>query len=211
VGVSDAPEQLTFAMLADAREDVGVGRWSALSHKEQLFVAALLSDPKLRQTQAAIAAGFAAKTAGRAGSRLANTPHIKAAIDAAMHARVSRINVTADRVLREVDTVSLSTIEHYTLTEDGQIKLAEGAPPDAMRAISGFKRKTRVIPQKDGEPIVEHDVEFKLWSKPDTLRLSMQHRGMLGEKPEAPEDADAKARAIRDELAQMDLLTLGAA
>jgi hypothetical protein len=38
-----------------------------------------------------------------------------------------------------------------------------------MRAVSSIKRKTRIIPQKDGEPIIERELEFRLWNKPTTL------------------------------------------
>jgi len=181
---AEPPAQLSLEMMADASAAIPVSLWTVCSLQERMFIASLLADPRMNQTAAAKACGSPATRAKKTGSEIALRPHVKAAIDAAIATRISRIEVKQDRVLREVDTVSLSNIEHYRLTDDGNVELAEGAPPDAMRAISGLKRKTRVIPQKNGEPIVEYDVEFKLWDKPGTLRLSMQHRGMLIERHE---------------------------
>lgn len=179
--MSAAPTpQLDLALLESARAHIPVGLWTALKHKEQLFVAAYLADPEMRVEAAALAAGFRASGAGSNGTKMLRKPTVRAAVDVAIEARTKRIEVDADRVLREVDTVSLSTIEHYRLTEDGNIVLAEGAPADAMRAISSIKYRT--VTQKDGS--VERTAEFKLWDKPGTLRLSMQHRGMLVEKHE---------------------------
>jgi phage terminase small subunit len=172
--------QLTLDNLEAARAQIPTGLWTALKHKEQLFVAAYLADPEMRVEAAALAAGFRASGAGSNGTKMLRKPTVRAAVDVAIEARTKRIEVDADRVLREVDTVSLSTIEHYRLTEDGNIVLAEGAPADAMRAISSIKYRT--VTQKDGS--VERTAEFKLWDKPGTLRLSMQHRGMLVEKHE---------------------------
>ena len=159
------------------------GLWEALKHREQLFVAAYLADPRLRAEAAAIAAGYSPTGAGSNGAKMLRKATVVAAVDAAVAARALRVVVDADRVLREVDTVSLSDITHYRLTDDGNVTLADGAPPDAMKSISSIRRKTRVE-TRGTLSTTSYDVEFKLWDKPGTLRLSMQHRGMLIERHE---------------------------
>jgi phage terminase small subunit len=151
-----------------------------LNHRERLFVAALLADREMNQTNAALAAGYSPRTAKGMGSEVANRPHVRAEIELAIAMRESVAAVTAERVLREVDTVSLSCVSHYRISDAGDLELTEDAPPDAMRAVASVKRRTRT--DKDGS--VTREVEFRLWDKPGTLRLSMQHRGMLIEKHE---------------------------
>lgn len=177
--------QLSLDVLAGARAQVPSGLWEALKHREQLFVAAYLADPTMRKEAAAIAAGFKPSGAGSNGSKMLQKATVLAAVDAAVAARAARVVVDADRVLDEVDTVSLSSIEHYRLDETGNLSLAPGAPPNAMQAVASFDRTARHIPQGKGEPpIIEYTSKFKLWGKPETLRLSMQHRGMLIDRVE---------------------------
>lgn len=151
-----------------------------LNARERLFVAALLADREMNQTNAAIAAGYKARAAKSIGSEVANRPHVRASIELAIADRERKAAVTADRVLEEVDTVSLSCVSHYRMSDVGELELTEDAPKDAMRAVSSIKRTIRT--DKDGA--TTRTVEFKLWDKPGTLRLSMQHRGMLVEKVE---------------------------
>lgn len=172
--------QLSLDVLAGARAQVPSGLWEALKHREQLFVAAYLADPTMRKEAAAIAAGFKPSGAGSNGSKMLQKATVRAAVDAAVAARAARVVVDADRVLDEVDTVSLSSIEHYRLDETGNLSLAPGAPPNAMQAVASFDRESTV--NRDGS--VTYKAKFKLWGKPETLRLSMQHRGMLIERHE---------------------------
>lgn len=71
----------------------------ALTPKQQLFVSEYLVD--LNATQAAIRAGYSAKTADQQGSRLLTNVKVQEAIQAARNDRASRLQVTADRVLEE--------------------------------------------------------------------------------------------------------------
>lgn len=155
---------------------------SVMNAKRRRFVEEYLLD--LNATQAAIRAGYGAKTARQAGAELMEYVEVKEEIREAINARAARTLVNQDRVLDELAVVSFSNVDDYTVDEDGNLALAEDARPDAMRAIASVKRKRRVIPQKDSEPIVEVEVEYKLWSKPETLRLSGQHLGMYIEKRE---------------------------
>lgn len=195
-------EQLTLDLLAHLRDEVGYAVLSALPHQEQLFVAHLLADPLMRQSQAAINAGYSRKRAKAAGSELMAKPGVKAAVEAAIAKRAAKIEVTAERVLREVDTVALSSIDHYEIDWERQrLTLAEGAPPDAMRAVASVKFKAV---RRPGSPVEDVSCEIRLWGKPETLRLAMQHRGMLIERHKfvtdvaalSDEDLEAEAKAL---------------
>ena len=71
-----------------------------LTPKQQRFVDEYLVD--LNATQAAIRAGYSAKTAGSIGQRLLTKVEIQAELAAAMAARGERTEITADYVLRRL-------------------------------------------------------------------------------------------------------------
>jgi len=71
-----------------------------LTAKQKAFVQEYLVD--LNATQAAIRAGYSAKTAGSIGQRLLTKVEIQAELAAAMAARGERTEITADYVLRRL-------------------------------------------------------------------------------------------------------------
>ena len=76
-----------------------------LTGKQKRFVEEYLCD--LNATQAAIRAGYSAKTAEWIGPQLLQKTHVAAAIQEAMNKRSVRTEITADRVLREVSHMAL--------------------------------------------------------------------------------------------------------
>lgn len=77
-----------------------------MTPKQEAFVREYLID--LNATQAAIRAGYSAKTAGQMGDENLKKPEIAAAIAAAMAERASRTEVTADRVVRELARIGFA-------------------------------------------------------------------------------------------------------
>jgi phage terminase small subunit len=84
---------------------------SELSARQLMFVKEYLVD--LNATQAAIRAGYSAKTADAAASRLLRKVSIATAVQEGMDRRASRIEVTADYVLETI----VSTIERCKQSE----------------------------------------------------------------------------------------------
>jgi phage terminase small subunit len=104
---------------------------------------------------------------------------VAAAIALATQARSERTAITQDHVLHEIALLQHSTIEHYQIDDTGNLVLAPGAPADAMRAISGLKKK--IIHTESG---VIYETEFRLWNKPASLRMGGQHLGLFKEQVE---------------------------
>ena len=71
-----------------------------LTAKQRAFVDEYLVD--LNATQAAIRAGYSAKTAGAAGGRLLQDVKIRAAIDAGKEKRSENTQITAETVLLDI-------------------------------------------------------------------------------------------------------------
>jgi hypothetical protein len=94
-----------------------------------------------------------------------------------MDERSHRVGMTADEVLLELKAIGLSRVDHYEMGDPKQpVVVKEGAPADAIAAVSSVKRRVRRVLGKEGEPGEEiEDVEFKLWSKPEALKLAGQH------------------------------------
>ena len=82
-----------------------------MTPKQQRFVDEYLID--LNATQAAIRAGYSAKTAGQIGDELLKKPEIANLVQAAMDERSARTEITADYVLQSI----VSTMERCKLVE----------------------------------------------------------------------------------------------
>ncbi|WP_213469940.1 terminase small subunit, partial [Paenibacillus dendritiformis] len=83
----------------------------ALTAKQKAFVQEYLID--LNATQAAIRAGYSAKTARKIGQENLTKPDIQKAIQEAMDARAKRTEITADRVLQELAKIGFANITDY--------------------------------------------------------------------------------------------------
>lgn len=79
-----------------------------LTPKQRAFVREYLID--LNATQAALRAGYSAKTAYSQGERLLKHVEVDRAISAAMKMRSDRTEITADRVLKELAKIGFSDI-----------------------------------------------------------------------------------------------------
>ncbi len=75
--------------------------------------------------------------------------------------------------------MAFSDISHYMVGPDGRLTLAPGAPADAMKAVSSVKYKTFTTGRGESQETV-HEVEFKLWNKPEVLKLAGRHVDVHG-------------------------------
>ena len=162
-----------------------------LTPKQHIFVIEYLVD--LNATQAALRAGYSAKTAYQAGKQNIHKSTIKAAIDAAMAERAKRINLTADRVLQELALIGFANMADFIhVDESGMVQalpfetLAEGR----SRIVKKVKDKRVIRSTKgtesspDGDQILDATFEFELCDKVKSLELLARHLGLLHDKTE---------------------------
>jgi phage terminase small subunit len=154
-----------------------------LTPKQQRFVDEYLVD--LNATAAYERAGYKARASARNvnASRLLANAKVRAAVDAAIAARAEATGVTQARVLTELELLAFSSVDHYVLDDSGNVRLAAHAPAQALRAVSSIKRRVTTRGTGDNASTT-HEVELKLWSKPETLRMAGQHLGMFKEQHE---------------------------
>lgn len=150
-----------------------------LPPKRQRFIEEYLID--LNATQAAIRAGYSAKTAASIGEEILRKPEIQEAIQAAMKARSERTEITADRVLKELGRIAFFDIRKL-YNEDGSLKKPSELDDEAAAVVSGVDVVEMRSGEDDALPVFTKKV--KVNDKIAALTNAMKHLGMFVEKHE---------------------------
>lgn len=154
-----------------------------LTAKQKAFVQQYVIDNNA--TQAAIRAGYAVASANVEGSRLLAKANISAAVEKIKAERMMRVNVTQEQVLQEMALLANSSVEHYYVTDDGNLAAKDDAPAGAMRAISSVRRRKIVKENaQTGDLTITYEIEFRLWDKPTPLKLMGRHTGLFPNRVE---------------------------
>ncbi|MGH2342576.1 terminase small subunit [Segnochrobactraceae bacterium EtOH-i3] len=155
----------------------------SLTPKQARFVEEFVVD--LNATQAAIRAGYSAKTAADIGRQLLRKTPVARAISERQRAISERIGVTAERVVEELAKIGFANMADYMkVGEDGDPYLDfSGLTRDQAAALS----EVTVEDFKDGRGEDARDVrriKFKLYDKRAALVDLGKHLGMFKEKVE---------------------------
>jgi phage terminase small subunit len=149
---------------------------ASLTAKQAKFVDEYLVD--LNATQAAIRAGFSENSAGAIGSEYLRKPHIAAEVARRRSDESDEAIMSRSEILRELSLLGRSDVRHFEVSDEGHLDLAAGAPDEAWRTVSSVKH--RIVTTKSGD--VVREVEYRLWSKTEALKMLGTHRGMFTEK-----------------------------
>lgn len=156
------------------------GKSGKLTHQQAKFVEEYLVD--LNATQAAIRAGYSAKTAEWIGPKLVTKSHVADAIQAEMEARSKRTLITADRVLAEYAKLAFLDPRKFYDDKGCLIPIHE-LPDDAAACIAGMDVSTeRIGKDADGEPEFATVRKIKLVDKKGALDSVARHLGMFNDK-----------------------------
>ena len=163
-----------------------------LTARQQFFVAEYLTD--LNATQAAIRAGYSARTAEAAASRLLRNVKVSAEIRKAVDQRALRLRLDADQVLREIARVAYANVYDYIQVQpDGTIKFnfltldEESAKGIAQLWI----REYRV-----GRAHVR-TTHLRLANKLRALELLAKHLGLFTDKQDGAPNSGVYAELLR--------------
>lgn len=96
----------------------------ALNRRQALFVAEYLKD--LNASAAARRAGYSDKSAFRCGIENMQKPSITDAISAAMQERSERVQITADKVLTDIEAIKVDAMREAS-DKDGNVAMANHA------------------------------------------------------------------------------------
>jgi phage terminase small subunit len=142
-----------------------------LTPKQQRFVEEYLVD--LNATQAAIRAGYSAKTANEQGSRLLAHVSIASAVQSAIAARSERTQVTADRVVAELAKIGFSDMRKFSTWGPAGVMLRDSETLQGEDAACVAEVSQTITDGGGGT------LKFKLHDKVTSLKLLGQHVGMF--------------------------------
>lgn len=154
-----------------------------LTPQQEMFAYEYVKD--FNATQAAIRAGYSAKTAGSKGTQLLQVVSVRSLIERLREDLRKKAKMTSDEILEELARLARSNIKRLFVTEPGD----DGKPrvrmmrPDEMHdddaaAIAGME----VITDPNGVPILT--VKTKHWDKHAALRTLAQIHKLIGAEVE---------------------------
>lgn len=151
----------------------------SLNEKQRRFAEEYLID--LNAKQAAIRAGYSAKTAESQGSRLLSNAKVSEAIQAAKEARSARTRITQDRVLQELARLAFFDVRRL-YREDGSLKEPHELDDDTAAAVAQLESLEEFSGSGEDRELIGHTKKVKTFSKDSALSLAMRHLGMLNDK-----------------------------
>ena len=160
----------------------GVFRWGVssvakLNDRQRQFCREYIID--FNATQAAIRAGYSAKTAKSIGQRLLTNVDIQAEIQRLMAERSARTEITADRVLQELARLSFFDIRRLVYADGKPIPIEE-LDDDIAAAIVGLELVDYYEVNDAGKRVWAGYVKkYKLADKKGSLELVGRHLGMF--------------------------------
>ncbi len=129
-------------------------------------------------SQAVREAGFKGKSANQRGYELLHEPEVQAAILERRAQAIADAGVTHLRTLREVANVAFFDIREL-FNDDGSLKPPKDWPDNAAAAIAGIDVEDLFELHGEERVKIGQLRKFKVWSKPDALRMLMQNQKLL--------------------------------
>ncbi|MBK7463978.1 MAG: terminase small subunit [Betaproteobacteria bacterium] len=138
-----------------------------MTPKQAAFVKHYLVDHNA--TQAAIRAGYSAKTASSAGERLLRNVEVCGAVEIGMSDIAGRLCITAERVLQERARLAFSD-PRKIMHPDGRMRMPQELDDETAAAITSFEFE------------IDGSIKYKLAGKDQSLAAMEKYFG-LNEKP----------------------------
>lgn len=157
-----------------------------LAPRQARFVEEYLID--LNATQAAIRAGYSARTANEQGARLLANVSVNEAVARAKAERSKRTGINADRILDELAAIAFARMPAYVEWGTGKqmrLKPSEDLSEYDAAAVAQVVETEKFIKSTgDDEQLMSRERSIKLHDKVATLKLLGQHVGMFTDKVE---------------------------
>lgn len=131
-------------------------------------------------TQAAIRAGFSARTAGPIGSEYLKKPHIKEEIDRKLASISSRLEATADNVRRELARIALFDPRKLYDTSGNLIPIKDLGPDEAA-CVASLDIEEIYSGRGEEREISGNVKKIRLWNKNQALKDLALIVGLLKE------------------------------
>jgi len=154
-----------------------------LNGKQKMFGKEYIID--LNATQAAIRAGYSVKTAYSQGQRLLKKVELQAFIQSQMDKRSSRVEITADNVLKELALMGFANmLDYITVNDDGSAYVdLKNVTREQAAALSEVVVDQYVEGNgEDAKPVKK--IKIKLADKKSNLELIGRHLKLFTDKLE---------------------------
>lgn len=146
---------------------------SDLTPKQEQFCQEYLID--LNAKQAAIRAGYSAKTADVIGCENLVKPNVKARIQELQKVRAAKVEISQERVLKEYARLSFSDIRKL-YNDNGRLKSVQDLDDDTAAAIGSIDVQITKIADDKFESVKK----YKMADKKGALDSVARHLGMFG-------------------------------
>ena len=146
---------------------------AAAAARRDVFVQTYIANGN-NATQAAITAGYSAKTAYSQGQRLLKNDEISKQLANAAQRVAEICGLTAERTIREVARICTFDIRRL-YREDGTLKHITEMDDDTRAAIASVEVHESVV---DGI-VVGQTTKIKPWDKNRALEMAMKHLGLF--------------------------------
>lgn len=158
-----------------------------LTPKQETFCREYLID--LNATQAAIRAGYSAKTAQEQASRLLSNAMVQDFVQSLMVKRSEEVGLTSKQVLTEIGKLAFADIRKV-FDQSGNLLPVHELPDEVAASISSIEVVTSRIPG-GGPAEVEHTNKIKFWDKRGSLELLGRHLKLFTDKVSLGGDSEA--------------------
>lgn len=184
----------------------------------EVFVREYLVD--FNGSRAAIAAGYSKKTARMQASRLLTNDNVQKALKAAQAERLERLDLTADKVMREVANLAFANMSDLVDWNNNGVEMRDSKdlPASVKAAVQEIGHS---YDETSGHPVIEDgeislsggkrrgSAKIKLHDKLKALELCGKYLGIWKEQPEAPTGAQVATDVNAIAAAVAELLQKG--
>lgn len=151
----------------------------SLNARQERFILEYLKD--VNATQAAIRAGYSAKTANRIGARLLTNVVISAAVEQGKAARLKRLELDGDLYLGILHNLCTYDVGKCLDTQGNFLPVGEWPEPERL-ALSGVE--TIIKNAKAGDGVVDEVLKARYSDRRASVELMLRHLGLLVDRKE---------------------------
>jgi phage terminase small subunit len=181
---------------ASSKHDGKAKSEEGLTAMQELFVKEYLVD--MNATQAAIRAKYSEHTAEQLGYQLLQNPSVRAAIDEQLRRRFERLDIRADKVLRELGRLAFGSLRDIAKWEGSSPSLIDsdelGDDAAALLKSINFSESES---SSDKGSASSRTLSFTMHDKAKALELLARHFKMLTDKVEVDLSEGLAARLAR--------------
>lgn len=161
------------------------GATPKLSDRRALFVKELLADPKRNATEAARRAGYSGRCCHITAMNLMRNQWVMAEIEKHDAPRMHRLDITAEKVLRELAAIGFADMGDYLdFDAEGGVRInLDKVPEGGTKAIMEVTQESRWEGRGDDAEKITI-TKFKLHPKTQALELLARHLGILVQRHE---------------------------